>query len=80
MVISDVHNNHRIGQKNAVFVYKFIAKGTVEETIHQMQQKKRGLIKGLFDEKEGSKLSITQEDLQSLFKPIDADQGHIIHR
>lgn len=65
--------SHRIGQKNAVFVYKFIAKGTVEETIHQMQQKKRSLIKGLFDEKEGSKLNLTQEDLQSLFKPIDAE-------
>lgn len=63
--------SHRIGQKNAVFVYKFIAKGTVEETINQMQQKKRGLIKGLFDEKEGSKLSLSQDDLQNLFKPID---------
>ncbi len=65
--------SHRIGQKKAVFVYKFIAKGTVEETISQMQQKKRGLIKGLFDEKEGSKMNLSKDDLQNLFKPIDAE-------
>ncbi len=64
--------SHRIGQKKAVFVYKFIAKGTVEETIHQMQKKKRDLIKGLFDEKAGSKLSLSQDDLSNLLKPIDA--------
>lgn len=63
--------SHRIGQKKAVFVYKFIAKGTVEETINQMQQKKRGLIKGLFDAKAGAKLSLSQEDLSNLLKPID---------
>ncbi|MCH7228453.1 SNF2-related protein, partial [Haloferula sp. A504] len=31
---------YRIGQKNPVFVHKLICQGTVEERIHQLQQKK----------------------------------------
>ena len=34
---------HRIGQTNTVFVYRMLAKGTVEERIHSLQQEKREL-------------------------------------
>lgn len=34
---------HRIGQKNSVMVYRFIAKNTVEEKIQTLQQRKAGL-------------------------------------
>lgn len=34
---------HRIGQKNAVVVYKLIVKGTIEENIMKLQEKKREL-------------------------------------
>ena len=34
---------HRIGQRNKVFAYRLIAKGTVEEKILQLQAKKREL-------------------------------------
>lgn len=61
---------HRIGQDKPVFVYKLIAKGTVEETIQQMQQKKRDLMEGLFSEQKGSKLTLTTKDLDVLFKPL----------
>ncbi len=33
----------RIGQKNNVFVYKFVTKGTIEERIAEILEKKRGL-------------------------------------
>jgi len=35
---------HRIGQKNTVYSVKLITKGTVEEKVLQMQQKKKGVI------------------------------------
>ena len=61
---------HRIGQKKSVFVYKLLTAGTVEETIQEMQQKKRQLIEGLFSESPNSKSALSAEDLQNLFKPL----------
>ncbi|GGI67215.1 DEAD/DEAH box helicase [Shewanella gelidii] len=40
---------YRIGQEKPVFVYKLIARGTVEEKIQRMQQNKQGLSESLFD-------------------------------
>lgn len=61
---------HRIGQQKAVFVYKLLTAGTVEETIQEMQQKKRSLIEGLFAESANQNKTISAEDLQNLFKPL----------
>ena len=41
---------HRIGQDKSVFVYKFIAKGTVEERILDLQNRKRSLAFALLEE------------------------------
>ncbi|MEP7359094.1 MAG: SNF2-related protein, partial [Anaerolineales bacterium] len=38
---------HRIGQAKPVFIYKLIARDTVEEKILQLQEKKRTLVKSL---------------------------------
>jgi superfamily II DNA or RNA helicase len=38
---------HRIGQDQPVFVHQLLCRGTVEERIHQLQQKKRELAEGL---------------------------------
>jgi SNF2 family DNA or RNA helicase len=58
---------HRIGQEKTVFVYKFVAKDTVEEKILAMQQRKKELMAGLFADKATSKLVLSEQDLQGLF-------------
>ncbi len=63
---------HRIGQQKSVFVYKLLSMGTIEETIQDMQERKRQLVSGLFSEQAGSKLELTTDDLAQLFKPIGA--------
>jgi SNF2 family DNA or RNA helicase len=40
---------HRMGQKNKVMVYKFIAKGTLEEKIQELQAEKRKLLTQIVD-------------------------------
>lgn len=62
---------YRIGQDKPVFVYKLITKGTVEEKIQQMQQQKSQLAQGLYDQESLDTLSLTPEDWQALFRPID---------
>lgn len=62
---------HRIGQKKSVFVYKLLTEGTVEQTILDMQQKKRALIEDLFSPHSCGKLNLTKADLQHLFQPLD---------
>lgn len=61
---------HRMGQKKSVFVYKFQAGGTVEETIQLMQDKKSQLMEGLFSETKNSKVQFSAADLQSIFKGL----------
>ena len=38
-----------MGQKNKVIVYKFIAKGTLEEKIQELQSEKRKLLTQIVD-------------------------------
>ncbi len=59
---------HRIGQEKTVFVYKLVVKGTVEEKILEMQQRKKELMDGLFSDKTTSKLELTEQDLKGLFE------------
>jgi len=63
---------HRIGQKKSVFVYKLLTENTVEQTIFDMQQKKRALIKSIFSAgKSKVNFKLTSEDLKHLFRPLD---------
>lgn len=61
---------HRIGQENPVFVYKFIAEGTVEEKIVRLQEKKRDLALGVLEGGAREMAALTAEDLSSLFEPL----------
>ena len=58
---------HRIGQDKPVFVYKIIARGTVEEKILQLQERKRALVKSLIATEASFLKSLTREDVKVLF-------------
>ncbi len=58
---------HRIGQEKPVFIYKFIARDTVEEKILQLQERKRELVEQLISAEGGFFKSLTKEDVQVLF-------------
>ncbi|MDB5755893.1 MAG: helicase, partial [Massilia sp.] len=53
------------------FVYKLIAKGTLEEKIQLLQQKKSDLAQSILSEGESHKMVLTQEDLQAIFAPLE---------
>ncbi len=59
---------HRIGQTRPVFVYKIIARGTVEEKILQLQEKKRALVKNIIATEASFFKSLTQDDVKGLFE------------
>ena len=60
----------RIGQGKPVFVFKLIAKGTVEEKIQALQRKKSALADALLAGGDADSVRITQDDLQAIFAPL----------
>lgn len=60
----------RIGQDKPVFVYKLIAKGTLEEKIQEMQRRKAELADAVLAQGPAQALAITQDDLQAIFAPL----------
>lgn len=58
---------HRIGQKNSVNVYRLITKGTIEEKIVALQEKKRFLFDNLVGESRDLFMKLTWNDIKSLF-------------
>ena len=57
---------HRIGQTRAVFAYRLLARGTVEEKVAELQQRKRELADALFGEGGAALKGLTREDLAFL--------------
>ncbi len=57
---------HRIGQKNTVYSVKLITKGTVEEKVLQMQQKKKSVIDATLEKDGDIGQSLTWNDVQEL--------------
>jgi SNF2 family DNA or RNA helicase len=60
---------HRMGQTRPVQVYKLVTRGTLEEKIHHLIEKKRTLAKELITEDEGSLLKqLDRHELAGLFR------------
>jgi len=59
----------RIGQDQPVFVYKLIARGTLEEKIQEMQRRKAALADAVLQPEGGLAEGVGADDLQALFAP-----------
>lgn len=59
---------HRIGQTKVVTTYRLIAKGTIEEKILELADKKRDLVGAVLSEDVGGAKKLTKNDLEDLFK------------
>ncbi|HEY5587148.1 MAG TPA: DEAD/DEAH box helicase [Ruminiclostridium sp.] len=59
---------YRIGQKNPVQVLKLITKGTIEEKIYQLKQKKKELINSVIQPGESFLTKMSEEEISSLFE------------
>ncbi|MEH7117263.1 DEAD/DEAH box helicase [Neobacillus vireti] len=58
---------HRIGQKNAVQVIKLVTRGTIEEKISELQDKKRHLIDEIIQSSDDKQTSLlTEEDIREI--------------
>ncbi len=60
---------HRIGQTKKVFVYRFITKGTVEEKIMRLKERKRGLVDSIISVDRTIEKSITFDDIKDILSP-----------
>lgn len=63
----------RIGQDKPVFVYRLIARGTLEEQIQRLQRRKHRLADAMLSSTPGQtgQFQITAEDLKSIFRPME---------
>ena len=58
---------HRIGQDKPVFVYKLIARGSVEEKILELQEHKKELVDRLITTESGFFKTLSADDIRVLF-------------
>jgi superfamily II DNA or RNA helicase len=61
---------HRIGQDKPVFVYKFVAQGTVEERMLELQQRKKALAAGIYEAGGNAATALDAADIERLFQPL----------
>ncbi|HLS27593.1 MAG TPA: DEAD/DEAH box helicase [Opitutales bacterium] len=62
---------HRIGQDKPVFHYRLIMKGTIEEKILHLQQRKQTLVDSILEGIPASRTLIDKETFEALFTEID---------
>lgn len=59
---------YRMGQQNTVEVIKLIARGTIEEKINELQEKKRNLIADILEKNEHASNTLTEEDIREILR------------
>ncbi|GLB59572.1 DEAD/DEAH box helicase [Cytobacillus sp. NCCP-133] len=57
---------HRMGQKKAVQVIKLLARGTIEEKMNELQDKKKNLIEEIIDSDDRTAKGLTEEDIREI--------------
>ncbi|MED4207509.1 SNF2 helicase associated domain-containing protein [Neobacillus mesonae] len=57
---------HRMGQKNTVQVIKLVARGTIEEKMNELQDKKRHLVEEIIDSDEKVMGTLTEDDIREI--------------
>lgn len=57
---------HRIGQTKIVQVIKLVARGTIEEKMNELQEKKRELIESILDTGEQALSALSEEDIREI--------------
>lgn len=57
---------YRFGQMNDVQVIKLIAKGTIEDKMNELQEKKKQLIEEIIETNEKPSFNLTEEDIREL--------------
>jgi superfamily II DNA or RNA helicase len=57
---------HRMGQENVVQVIKLVSRGTIEEKMNELQDKKRHLIEEIIDSDEKAISILTEEDIREI--------------
>ena len=62
-----VDRTHRIGQTRHVMVYRLIVRGTIEEKVVQLQEKKRQLFRNVLDQGDIFSNLVTEADIRKIF-------------
>ncbi|HEY4316691.1 MAG TPA: DEAD/DEAH box helicase [Herbaspirillum sp.] len=63
---------HRIGQDQAVFVYKLVIEGSIEERMLELQARKQALAEGVLGNDAATAPKFSDADLQALLAPLPA--------
>jgi SNF2 family DNA or RNA helicase len=61
-----IDRTHRIGQTRQVMVYRLIARGTIEEKVRALAERKAELFRGVLDDGELFSGAITVDDVRGL--------------
>jgi SNF2 family DNA or RNA helicase len=59
---------HRMGQENVVQVIKLVARGTIEEKINELQEKKKDLISEIIDPAEKRRTMLSEDDIREILR------------
>ena len=64
---------HRLGQERPVLVQRFVTRGSIEERILELQERKRAMAEALLAPEGGSTANLDTDDLRWLFALADAE-------